>query len=581
MERKEKILRKINLKDYTNRLEKVLEKKDFSLQLKNLLLSMFYKIENAYLDYEKTKVEVCEKGEFLERIIKIIEEQCNEIVSFKQEETFVQNQREEENNFIRKEDSFIKEKSQNDFSQAQNRQENAVQFNKNSVLNNNLEESNIQEIKAKTNEGEIVVRAKIDKEQGKIIALANELVLLESILEMSKKAICIPDEESLMQKPLTYFLNLGSRMHEEEVIRDFNGWSWDNNIKDIPNIELNLVFQNLIYLLGHEFMINWIQNESKLADYLILAYDRLKQDFGEKKAKSLMELFCKLAIEIIAKQDEEQKEIWKKLKKQNNQELSKLEDKKTYLEEITKQKKLLTKQIENIDKMLNNGELLQKEYEQRNEKLPNKEKIFSLRHLVNKIEIERQEYIDKIKQCNVLIDPKGYVARKEEIKNKQEFLDLLDLEEKEDKRQSLANLCNLFLSCFQIKIAKAQTKQEITDYFYSLRYYYFLPFDRDGLRLKELEILQESFEHTIELLIEKAYKLNMLDVVTDDSIVNYKIIRNLFDSKMIDLNHTVIETKVEDGKLLAEYYDTNILESRCEIQSEKTVKLKKKVKLFV
>ena len=231
--------------------------------------------------------------------------------------------------------------------------------------------------------------------------------------------------------------------------------------------------------------------------------------------------------------------------------------------------------------MLNNGELLQKEYEQRNEKLPNKEKIFSLRHLVNKIEIERQEYIDKIKQCNILIDPKGYVARKEEIKNKQEFLDLLDLEEKEDKRQSLANLCNLFLSCFQIKIAKAQTKQEITDYFYSLRYYYFLPFDRDGLRLKELEILKESFEHTIELLIEKAYKLNMLDVVTDDSIVNYKIIRNLFDSKMIDLNHTVIETKVEDGKLLAEYYDTNILESRCEIPSEKTVKLKKKVKLFV
>lgn len=535
MEKKEKILRKINLKDYTNRLEKVLEKKDFSLQLKNLLLSMFYKIENAYSDYEKTKVEVCEKGEFLERVIKIIEEQCNEIISFKQD----------------------------------NQQEKSE------------EELKLQMITSKNNDGETVIKAKIDKEQGKIVALANELVLLESILEMSKKIICIPDEETLMQKSLSYFLNLGSRMHETEVIRDFNGWSWDNNLKDIPNIELNLVFQNFLYLLGHEFMINWIRNESKLADYLILAYEKLKQEFGDKKAKPLMELFCKLAIEMTAKQDEEQKEIWQKLKKENNQELKRLEDKKTYLEEITKQKKALTKQIENIDKMLNNGELLQKEYEQRNEKLPNKEKIFSLRHLVNKIEIERQEYIDQMKQYNILIDPKGYVARKEEIKNKQDFLDLLDLEEKEDKRQSLANLCILFLSCFQIKIAKAQTKQEIADYFYSLRYYYFLPFNKNGLRLKDIEILQESFEHTIELLIEKAYKLNMLDVVTDDSMVNYKIIRNLFDSKMIDLNHTVIETKVEDGKLFVEYYDTNILETRCEIQSDKTVKLKKKVKLFI
>lgn len=577
MEKKEKILRKINLKDYTNRLEKVLEKKDFSLQLKNLLLSMFYKIENAYSDYEKTKVEVCEKGEFLERVIKIIEEQCNEIISFKQDNQ--QEKNEERTN------TFIEGKQEN-YSNIEEIQKSEVPLIKNklaegNVLNNNLEELKLQMITSKNNDGETVIKAKIDKEQGKIIALANELVLLESILEMSKKIICIPDEETLMQKSLSYFLNLGSRMHETEVIRDFNGWSWDNNLKDIPNIELNLVFQNFLYLLGHEFMINWIRNESKLADYLILAYEKLKQEFGEKKAKLLMELFCKLAIEMTAKQDEEQKEIWQKLKKENNQELKRLEDKKTYLEEITKQKKALTKQIENIDKMLNNGELLQKEYEQRNEKLPNKEKIFSLRHLVNKIEIERQEYIDQMKQYNILIDPKGYVARKEEIKNKQDFLDLLDLEEKEDKRQSLANLCILFLSCFQIKIAKAQTKQEIANYFYSLRYYYFLPFNKNGLRIKDIEILQESFEHTIELLIEKAYKLNMLDVVTDDSMVNYKIIRNLFDSKMIDLNHTVIETKVEDGKLFVEYYDTNILESRCEIQSDKTVKLKKKIKLFV
>ena len=47
MERKaDKLLRKMHIKDYTNSLEKVLERKYFSIDTKNLLLSMLYKIEN-------------------------------------------------------------------------------------------------------------------------------------------------------------------------------------------------------------------------------------------------------------------------------------------------------------------------------------------------------------------------------------------------------------------------------------------------------------------------------------------------------------------------------------------------------
>ena len=46
---KNKILAKLNLKmkDYNNELEKILENKFFSYDVKNLLLSMLYKIENA------------------------------------------------------------------------------------------------------------------------------------------------------------------------------------------------------------------------------------------------------------------------------------------------------------------------------------------------------------------------------------------------------------------------------------------------------------------------------------------------------------------------------------------------------
>ena len=37
-----------------------------------------------------------------------------------------------------------------------------------------------------------------------------------------------------------------------EVIRDFNGWSWDIVTKEIKNIEYNFLYQNLILLYGRK-----------------------------------------------------------------------------------------------------------------------------------------------------------------------------------------------------------------------------------------------------------------------------------------------------------------------------------------
>ena len=65
---KNKLLAKLKIRDYNNELEKILENKLFSYDVKNLLLSMLYKIENAYRDYETVKVEVPSKKEFIEII---------------------------------------------------------------------------------------------------------------------------------------------------------------------------------------------------------------------------------------------------------------------------------------------------------------------------------------------------------------------------------------------------------------------------------------------------------------------------------------------------------------------------------
>ena len=514
MERKaEKLLRKIHMKDYTNSLEKILEDKQFSVDTKNLLLSMVYKIENSYKDYEKTKVQVCDKGEFLDKIIDIIKNDCNEI-----------------------------------------------------IVTNDFEEDG--------------KKFKIDRKSGKIVTLGNELTLLKSILTIGQERISLAEEENFLEPSISYFLNTANSTNEVEVIRDFNGWSWDIVSEEIENKKMNIAFQTLVYLLDYKFVKNWIDNTSKLADYLMLMQNSLEENFGRKRAIELVGIFCKIAIEEKSKQDSKELEFWKKLKTQTEIEFEKLENKTAYLEELTEEKKKITREIEKIDKLLNNQELLKKEYNERNARLSNKDKIFSVRQLTNKLEVERQEFIEKIKECNDLIEPKGYVERKLEIEKKYKFLESLELESNRKSKNTIQKLCKIFLECFKIKIMKAAIKQEIVKYIYELRYYGFLTDDSNN-KLKDINELKQDFKEVIGVLYEKARALNAIEDVTKDETINYEIISKIFESKMIDLNNMVIETKVEDGKLFIEYYDTNILENKIELYSEKTIKLNKKTKLFM
>ena len=401
-----------------------------------------------------------------------------------------------------------------------------------------------------------------------------------TILKLAEKTIAMPQEKQALQTAISNLLNVGNEINELEVIRDFNGWSWDVILKEIPDLETNVIFQTLLYLIGHEFIAKWIQNDSNLADYVDLLKVYIKENFGEKRAEEFVFLFCKLAIDIISSKDEDQCRFWKDKTQEFEKQLKQLENKTKFLEQQTKEKKKYTKQIEEIDKMLNNKELLRKEYEKRNSKLPNKQKIFSISHLVDRLKDERDELLEQIKECNSLIEPKGYVTRKQEVEEKVKFLNSLDLEQKVDRRLKIAELCSIFLECFQIKVAKAQTKQEIIDYIYELRYYGFLVLDQEETKLKEVMQLKDLFEEARKSLLDKAKKLNVLEEVAEDEEINEQILNNMFDSKMIDLDHMVIETKVKEGKLYIEYYDEKVLETTVELQCDRTVRLKKKVKLF-
>ena len=166
-------------KDYNKELEKILEKKDFSKDVKNLLLSMFYKLDISYNDYSLVKRNCKSKQEYLENILDNIKS-CNSIELI----------------------------TPND-----------IEFEK--IKKNGLYE--------------------IDLKLKKIKVFANEISLLSALLELNNFQIHLKEEYNLIRNTMPYLLNMAYDMENLEVLRDFNAWSWNILVDEIKNININLV----------------------------------------------------------------------------------------------------------------------------------------------------------------------------------------------------------------------------------------------------------------------------------------------------------------------------------------------------
>lgn len=495
---KNKILSKlnINIKDYNNELEKILENKLFSYDVKNLLLSMLYKIENAYKDYETVKVDVLSKKDYIENILRIVKEKALKIFLVK---TGTPESKE-------------------------------------------LEEKNIP--------------YKVDKENGEIVCFQNEMVILRALLTLDKQSVMYGAnaKSNYTDEPLNKMLEQGNIDSKLEAMRDFNGWSWDIVTKEIGNIEYNFIYQNLMLL-----------NEVK--------------DVYNLKGK-MNDVIKKITIEeyISNSNNKEYKEKFEEIRTSKRERLELFENKKEFLDKITDEKKRYTKEIERIDKILNDNELLKKEYYARNEKLPNREKIFSVSYLVGILEKERTFLLESIDECNKLILPKEFVEEKQKLIKEVEFLNEIS---DEVKREDIIDVCKIFLENAKIRINKVseENKDELIKWIYRIRCYRYIPIDESEY-VKDLSELDELFEKLIKRIIKRAQSLKIWDIFTEDANLTYEILKEIFNTKIINLESINMQFKYENKELCVEYFDDTVIESSLKIHID-NVKIKKKVKLFV
>ena len=124
-----------------------------------------------------------------------------------------------------------------------------------------------------------------------------------------------------------------------------------------------------------------------------------------------------------------------------------------------------------------------------------------------------------------------------------------------------------------------ENKNELTKWIYKIRYYRYIPINENEC-IKDIKELDEIFEKLIKQTIKKAQKIKLWDIFSEDFDLTYQILKEVFDTKIINLETINLSVKYENKVLYIEYYDDTVIESTKKIDID-NVRIKKKVKLFI
>jgi len=296
------------LKDYNNLLEEILDTKTFSSLAKSLLLSMIYKLEISYKDYEKVKVDSLSKDDFFKNILEIIKKYCDNIKTVEPE----------------------------------------------SIQATLLIENNVEAV--------------TNSKERSILTYPTERALLYAICDIEPKYFFVK-KDFILKNTLQRILVSGYKQNTMEILKDFNGWSWGINLNEKQDYIANMLYQNLMMIMGEEFLYEWRNDNKAKKDYLKELKNTVKKITGND---NYYKSFCRLLYLTANKKERkkiqseleetevEYKEILKQsdeIKKQNSKKIEQLQEnlailnnKKTEYEEMVELQKYF---LEIIEKKIN------------------------------------------------------------------------------------------------------------------------------------------------------------------------------------------------------------------------------------
>ena len=374
--------KKLLKKDYSQELEEIAESKGFEKEAQNLLLSMLYKVEGAYNDYQTVKREVPVKEEFLQNILDIVKKFCKEIQ-------------------IARPNSLLEQKLNN---------------SKYKILEEN------------------------ENNEKKVIIFPNEKIILYSLIKAGAEKT--NKEMTLEDKAMLTVIQIGKCISYSEVIRDFNGFSWTSITQEIENFECNCIYTDLIYLLGEKVVNNINANNiiklkralgSELYEEMQKVALRvyLENDKKEKeKFENILQSYMKKLKEM--KNQSKYIENISLLKRQKVSNIKEIDEILNNPKELRKEYLLKNSKLPNEKKIFSVSHYEEMLQQKRKELLQEIEEYSKLQNPIEFVKIKSElenklAYYDSLNQSNIKILQEKFIkCFEKKLKNKDEREKVLD-----------------------------------------------------------------------------------------------------------------------------------------------------------
>ena len=543
------IFKNIMKDDYIYEVEKVLEKKKITNEIKSLVMDTLFKIEETYPNYKRVKVDVLEKKEYINQIIRALKMVENIEVMYMQEKDVLK----------------------------------------------------------------CVTKTMVDKNENgyyDITIYQNNLSLLYALQTIIHEEY--GGNEIACSDTFTTILKYGGIYSDIEILRDFSGWNWNrNSIKNI-NIYHDIIYKNLLLILGIDKIIEL--KKTKQCIYFMKKY--LLKKYKNKNVEKLIDIIKEITF-VMGSEEERNLEL--EANKKIIDMYMAMKDIRKFTQTINEEKKKNNKLLAKYDKILNSHKVLEREYEEYLKNIEEKEgkpskTSLNLDKMLDALESNEEENIGKIEKLETedierfsieifekrkktynknlelskIGNPENYVQHKKLLEDKiRHILNYEKVKGNSKKEEEL--LENLVLEFQKIvydmledRIEVLYTNEEVIDEIYRQRYIRYQNVSKDK-HIYQISDLYQKMDKILHLIVDKAMKFEVLEKVSEEKNTNYAAVSPALKTEILFLEDVKISIYTGKTTLLC-IYDGNVLIKEIELFDVDpkliSIPTKKKIKLF-
>ena len=542
------IFKNIIKNDYIYEVEKVLEKKKITNEIRSLVMDTLFKIEETYPNYKRVKVDVLEKKDYIAQIISALKRVENIEIMYMQEK-----------DVLKCLTKTIIDKNANGYYDI-------------TIYQNNL----------------------------------SLLYALQTIIHEE-----YGEDELPCSSAFDKILKIGGIYSDIEILRDFSGWNWNRNkIKDF-NIYYDIIYKNLLLILGIDKMIEL--KKTRQCIHFMKKY--LLKKYKNRNVEKLMEILKEIVF-VMSSEEEKNLEI------QSNKKIidmyMAMKDIKKFMQKVNEEKKKNNKLLAEYDKILNSHNVLEREYEEylksieeNNQKESNlssnieqmidaldkdedtiekvnKEEIKDIELFSIQIFEKRKKIYNKNLELAKIGNPENYVEHKRILEEKVKHI--LNYEKvKGDSKKEEELLENLIIEYQKIvydmledRVEVLYTNEEVIDEIYRQRYIRYQNVLKDKY-IYQISDLYQKMDKILHLIVDKAMKFEVLERVSEEENTNYAAVSPALKTEILFLEDAKLSIYTGKTTLLC-IYDGNVLIKEIELFDVDpkliSIPTKKKIKLF-